>query len=160
QSCHASKCQPGHPCVGSRDRLGAEKIEGRSVAGELPATANQAHAAHMIERPLPAETGHAEMKHNERAGHGAEMVRDLRRRFIVSIILSVPIVLFSPMARMFGLPGAPPFGASMGICGLLLATPVVWWGGWPFISAAWRALRRGEVNMMTLIALGILVSYT
>ncbi len=47
----------------------------------------------------------------------------------------------------------------MGLFGFLLATPVVWWGGWPFISAAWRALRLGEVNMMTLIALGILVSY-
>ena len=30
----------------------------------------------------------------------------------------------------------PPFGLSMGLFGFLLATPVVWWGGWPFISAA------------------------
>lgn len=43
--------------------------------------------------------------------------------------------------------------------GLLLGTPVVWWGGWPFLSAAWRALRRGNVNMMTLIATGILTAY-
>src|SRR5260370_22734096 len=48
----------------------------------------------------------------------------------------------------------------MGLFGLVVGSAVVWWGGWPFISAAWRALRRGEVNMMTLIALGILVSYT
>jgi len=48
---------------------------------------------------------------------------------------------------------------SMGLFGFLLATRVVWWGGWPFISAAWRALRIGEVNMMTIIAPGILVSY-
>ena len=53
----------------------------------------------------------------------------------------------------------PPFGLSPAWFGFLLATPVVWWGGYPFISAAWRALRQGEVNMMTLIALGILVSY-
>jgi P-type Cu2+ transporter len=160
RACHASKCQPGHPSLGSRDRLSAEKVEGRSVAGGLPATVNQAHAAHMIEQPLSAQTRHAEMKHDEHAGHGAAMVRDMGRRFSVSIILALPIVLFSPMAKMFGLSGAPPFGVSMGIFGFLLATPVVWWGGWPFISAAWRALRRGEVNMMTLIALGILVSYT
>src|SRR5260370_22804445 len=53
----------------------------------------------------------------------------------------------------------PPFGLSTGLFGFLLVTPVVWWGGWPFISAAWRALRLGQANMMTLIALGILVSY-
>jgi Cu2+-exporting ATPase len=47
----------------------------------------------------------------------------------------------------------------MGWFGLILTTPVVFWGGWPFLSAAWRAARRGEANMMTLIATGILVSY-
>jgi P-type Cu2+ transporter len=87
------------------------------------------------------------------------MVGDLLRRFIVSLVLSLP--LFIPhLGSLIGLHLSPPFGLSPGVFGFLLATPVVWWGGWPFISAAWRALRRGEVNMMTLIALGILVSYT
>jgi len=53
----------------------------------------------------------------------------------------------------------PPFGLSVGRFGFLLETPVVWWCGWPFLSGAWRALRLGQANMMTLIALGILVSY-
>src|SRR5206468_11263163 len=52
-----------------------------------------------------------------------------------------------------------PFGLSMPSFVFLLATPVVWWAGYPFISSSWRALRQGDVNMMTLIALGILVSY-
>src|SRR5260370_36007401 len=113
-----------------------------------------------MEGARTSATIHAEMKHDEHAGHGAEMVRDLLRRFIVSIVLSIPILLFSPMGKMLGLAGTPPFGIPMVLFGFVLVTPVVWWGGWPFISAAWRALRRGEVNMMTLIALGILVSYT
>jgi Cu2+-exporting ATPase len=99
------------------------------------------------------------MKHDEHAGHGPGMARDFLRRLIVSIILSIPIVLFSPVGRFVGLSGVPPVGISPGVFGFLFATPVVWWGGLPFISAAWRALRRGEANMMTLIALGILVSY-
>jgi Cu2+-exporting ATPase len=87
------------------------------------------------------------------------MVGDLLRRFIVALVLSLP--LFIPhVGALIGFHLSPPFGLSAGLFGFLLATPVVWWGGWPFISAAWRALRRGEVNMMTLIALGILVSYT
>jgi P-type Cu2+ transporter len=106
-----------------------------------------------------SETAHAEIKHDEHAGHGPGMVRDFLRRLIVSIILSIPIVLFSPVGRFVGLSGVPPFGISPGVFGFLFATPVVWWGGLPFISAAWRALRRGEANMMTLIAVGILVSY-
>ena len=99
------------------------------------------------------------MGHGEHQGHGAKMVRDFLRRFVVSTIMSLPLVIFSPVGATFGLPSMPPFGLSMGLLGFLLVTPVVWWGGWPFISGAWRALRAGEVNMMTLIALGVLVSY-
>lgn len=158
RSCGVSKCQPGHPPVGTRDEAGPVSVPAKSLE-----TGGQAHvlggkAGHVMEA-RPAGTTHAEMKHDQHAGHGAQMVRDLLRRFIVSIILAIPIVLFSPMGKMLGLSGMPPFSIPMDLFGFLLATPVVWWGGWPFISAAWRALRRGEVNMMTLIALGILVSY-
>src|SRR5262245_1491326 len=125
--------QTGHPRVGAREH------------------------AERVSAVKPEE--HAAMEHGEHAGHGAAMVADLFRRFIISTLLALPLIIFSPIGGSFGLPGEPPFGLSMGLFGFLLATPVVWWGGWPFISAAWRALRLGEVNMMTLIALGILVSY-
>jgi len=131
--CAPSEAQPGHPSVGS---------EGHS------------HAA----RPAPAHD-HTPVQHDEHAGHGAAMVNDMLRRFVVSLLLTLPIVIFSPIGGALGFPDMPPFGLSMGLWGFLLATPVVWWGGWPFISAAWRALLRGEANMMTLIATGILVSY-
>jgi len=101
--------------------------------------------------------GHGE--HDEHAGHGAHMVNDMLRRFVISLVLTLPVVLYSPIGETFGFTAMPPFGLSMAWFGLLLATPVVWWGGWPFISAAWRALKRGEANMMTLIATGILVSW-
>jgi Cu2+-exporting ATPase len=87
------------------------------------------------------------------------MVNNMLRRFVGSLLLTIPIVLFSPIGMSLGLAGGPPFGLSMEWFGLILATPVVWWGGWPFIQAAWRALTQGEANMMTLIATGILVSY-
>jgi Cu2+-exporting ATPase len=127
-----------------------------------PRALSKSHTGHPAAGTADQAAPHArlpdEAEHDEHAGHGAAMVRDLLRRFIVSLILSLP--LFIPhVGEIFGLHLAPPFGLSMGLFGFLLATPVVWWGGWPFISAAWRALRQGEVNMMTLIALGILVSY-
>src|SRR5438094_8090328 len=94
------------------------------------------------------------------AGHGAHMVRDMLRRFIGSAILTVPIVLYSPLGTsLFGREVAPPFGLSHGLLGFALTSIVVWWGGWPFVSSAARSLRQGELTMMTLIATGILVSY-
>ena len=106
-----------------------------------------------------AHRTHPPTAHPDHAGHGAAMVQDMLRRFVVSLVLTLPIVLFSPVGARLGFDVPSPFGLSMGWFGLILATPVVWWGGWPFISAAWRALRRGEANMMTLIATGILVSW-
>jgi len=126
-----SVAQIGHPRVGTKEHAGMD------------------HAG----------VEHAASEHTEHAGHGAAMVADMFRRFFVSILLSLPLVIFSPLGATVGLPAMPPFGLSTGLFGFLLVTPVVWWGGWPFISAAWRALRLGQANMMTLIALGILVSY-
>ncbi|RIH81876.1 Copper-transporting P-type ATPase [Calidithermus terrae] len=153
RACEGSGCQPGHPAVGEADKAAPA---GRAVTGHpgrpggAQAPAAPSHAAHRA-------AGHA--GHDGHAGHGAAMVQDLLRRFLASLLLTLPVVGFSPVGGALGLPGVPPFGLSMGLWGFLLATPVVWWGGWPFISAAWRALRRGEANMMTLIATGILVSY-
>jgi Cu2+-exporting ATPase len=95
--------------------------------------------------------------HDEHKGHGSP--DDMLRRFIISAIVTLPIVLFSPIGYALGFTLAPPFGLSEAWFGFILGTFVVLWGGWPFISSAWRALRHGEVNMMTLIALGILVAY-
>src|SRR3989441_9512428 len=92
--------------------------------------------------------------------HGAHMVRDMLRRFIGSAILTVPIVLSSPLGTsLFGRELAPPFGLSPGLLSFILTSIVVWWGGWPFVSSAARSLRQRELTMMTLIATGILVSY-
>ena len=116
------------------------------------------HTAHAHEHhTAPAAHRGAPDAH---AGHGAHMVQDMLRRFIGSAILTVPIILYSPLgASLFGRELAPPFGLSPGLLSFVLTSIVVWWGGWPFVSSAWRSLRRGELTMMTLIATGILVSY-
>ena len=82
-----------------------------------------------------AGTEHAAMEHgaaghDAHAGHGAAMVADMLRRFIVSALLLLPLLVFSPLGATIGLPGVPPFGLSLGLFGFLLATPVVWWCGW------------------------------
>src|SRR5712692_7592785 len=105
----------------------------------------------------PAEQRRASDAH---AGHRAHMVRDMLRRFVGSAILTVPIVLYSPLGTtLLDRQVAPPFGLSRGPLDFVLTSIVVWWGGWPFVSAAARSLRQRELTMMTLIATGILVSY-
>lgn len=99
------------------------------------------------------------MDHNAHAGHSEAMAQGMLRRFALSLLLTLPIILYSPIRQRLGFIYMPPFGLSLAWFGLILSTPVVWWGGWPFISAAWRALQQQEANMMTLIATGILVSY-
>ncbi|MDK2014112.1 MULTISPECIES: heavy metal translocating P-type ATPase [unclassified Deinococcus] len=136
-----SAAQPGQPSVRREHHAPAHEH------GAPPADTSEHHA----------HGSHADSGHDE---HGEHMVGDMLRRFLISLGLTLPVVLYSPTGEAFGFTATPPFGLSMAWFGLLLSTPVVWWGGWPFISAAWRALRRGEANMMTLIATGILVSWT
>lgn len=128
---------------------------------EQPAPTDHDHAAHGGAGPEHAghDAGEDEHAGDEHAGHGASMVADMLRRFVVSALITVPIVLYSPIGHTLGFTAEPPFGLSTGWFGLILATPVVWWGGWPFIASAARSLRRGEVTMMTLIATGVLVAY-
>src|SRR6185436_6674672 len=81
---------------------------------------------------------------------------DMTRRFRISAALTLPIFLGS-MVEMAGvrLPG----GQGRAWVELLLATPVVLWGGWPFFERAARSIRNLSPNMFTLIGLGTGVAY-
>jgi P-type Cu2+ transporter len=88
------------------------------------------------------------------------MATDMLRRFIVSALLGVPVVLYSPLgAALVGHPLGSLLGLSGAAVSLSLTSIVVWWGAWPFLSSAASSLRHGELTMMTLIATGVLVSY-
>src|SRR2546430_16906232 len=87
------------------------------------------------------------------AGHGAHMVQDMLRRFVGSAILTVPIVIYSPLGTsLFGRAFAPPFGLSLGALDFVLTSIVVWWGGWPFGWSAPRSRGQGGLTRMTLRA--------
>ncbi|HEX6201494.1 MAG TPA: heavy metal translocating P-type ATPase, partial [Thermoanaerobaculia bacterium] len=82
---------------------------------------------------------------------------DMTRRLWVSAALTVPIVL---LAMGHGLPGIERIPPRLGRwLELLLATPVVLWGGWPFFVRAWRSVVHKSLNMFTLIGLGTAVAY-
>ena len=126
------------------------------------------HAVHVepaIEVQAVRHTEHAgqrdEMAHE--MGHGAgmdmqAMVRDVRNRFWVALIFTVPIFIYSPMGSIFTAP-APPFGLSLDLWLFFLASIAVLYPSWPFFVAAWRALKNGILNMAVLIVLSVGTGY-
>ena len=89
-----------------------------------------------------------------------EELRDMTRRFWIGVALTIPILTIG-MADV--IPGRPlervisPTGTAW--AQLVLATPVVLWGGWPFFVRGWQSIVNRSLNMFTLIALGVSVAY-
>jgi Cu2+-exporting ATPase len=141
-------------------------------AAHAPAQAHShEHAAHAgMDMRVDMERG--ALVPQTRGGHGgmvhdmsdpamaAAMEADMRTRFFVALVLTIPIVLYSPLGETLLRVHLPtPLGLSANWVLLLLATPVVWWAGWVFHSGAYRALRNRTLDMNVLVSLGVLVAY-
>ena len=105
----------------------------------------------------PAPSPHDAMDHG---GHDAmsmaDMVRDMRNRFLVAAVLSVPILLWSAIGReVVGFTVPAPFGLRDDVFSLLLSLPVVFYSAWIFFDGAWRALRARTLDMMVLVAVAV-----
>lgn len=86
------------------------------------------------------------------------MERDMRQRFLVSFILSIPIFLYSPAAvNLFGLELPSPIPINWLL--LILTTPIVFWTGSIFITGTYYSLKVKQLNMAVLIATGVLAAY-
>src|SRR5262249_33267745 len=82
------------------------------------------------------------------------------RRFWVSVLLTVPLLLIAMSEMLPGQPVQHAFSARLlAWVQLLFATPVVLWGGWPFFVRAWASIVNRSLNMFTLIAIGTGTAY-
>ena len=116
----------------------------------------------------PSDTDHSKMDHSKMdhgaipmgmAGHDHHkmMILDFKKRFWVSTIITIPILVFSPMIQQFfGYEWLLP-GNSYILFGL--SSIVYFWGGWPFIKGFWNEIKAKGPGMMTLIAMAISVAY-
>lgn len=102
----------------------------------------------MALQPIGASAGNDE-------GENAEL-KDMTRRFWIGAALALPVFLLA-MAHMI-----PPLGRQPWIGGdisrwiqFALTTPVVFWAGWPFFQRGWRSIISWNLNMFTLIAIGV-----
>jgi Cu+-exporting ATPase len=85
---------------------------------------------------------------------------DMTRRFWVSVALTVPLLAIAMSDLVPGRPlGQALAPKAMAWIEMVLATPVVLWGGWPFFVRAWQSIVNRSLNMFTLIGLGVAVAY-
>ena len=127
-----------------------------------------AHALHADHKhSMDGHAGHGQSGHEAKSheghaghqGHHAVMIADFRRRFWVSLVLTVPILALSPMIRTFvGLEQALAFPGDFYLL-FALSTTVFFYGGWPFLKGFTEELAKREPGMMTLIALAITVAW-
>lgn len=87
-----------------------------------------------------------------------KMEADMRRRFWISFLLSIPIFLYSPVGiNFFGLNLPTPIPVNWLL--LILTTPIVFWTGSIFITGTYYSLKAKKLNMAVLIATGVLAAY-
>jgi P-type Cu2+ transporter len=121
-------------------------------AGRLTHEGHAGHGeAEMVRSP------HEVMGHGGHAGLSmAAMVADMRNRFLVAALFSIPIIIWSPIGtEVFGLHVPTPFGLRQDVWALLLSLPVIFYSCWIFFDGAVRALRARTLDMMVLVAVAV-----
>lgn len=144
---------PKHVCGVAR--MSAHRASHR--IDTAPAVEHAAHEAASTPTPVMSQDMAHEM------GHGAgmdmqEMVRDMRNRFWISLVFSLPIFAYSPMGTDF-IQLKPPFGMELNLFLFFLASAAIIYPVWPFVVAAVRALRNGVLNMAVLVLLSVGTGY-
>ncbi|PJJ55475.1 heavy metal translocating P-type ATPase [Compostimonas suwonensis] len=132
-------------------------------AGEAAAHAGRAGAAVAggHDHGGSAAAGHSAQDMMGHGGHHGgmsmeSMIRDMRNRFLVALILSIPITLWSPIGReVIGFEVPAPFGLRDDVFMLILSLPVIFYSAWIFFDGAYRALRARTLDMMVLVAVGV-----
>ena len=136
---------------------------GSAVVADEPTTVLAPRREHPKAAELPAHKAHARSEMAHEMGHGAgmdmaAMARDMRNRFIVSLIFVLPMLALAPMGM--GRPLiSPPAALGLDKTLFLLASAAIIYPGWPFAVAAVRALRNGILNMAVLVVLSVGTGY-
>ena len=106
-----------------------------------------------------AAPGHPGESARPLTSHHAHMVADFRRRFWVSLVLTVPVLVLAPHIQgWLGLHDALTFPGD-NLVQFVLASAIFFYGGWPFLTGLVGEVRTRRPGMMTLIGLAIAVAY-
>ena len=115
------------------------------------------HDEHNMPVTPPLSMAHGKMAVNDRHDHHAMMVADFKKRFWISLVITIPILLLSPVIQEWS-------GISIGFAGdsyilFILSSAVYFYGGSPFLKGLLDELRSAKPGMMTLVATAITTAY-
>ena len=127
--------------------------------------AHQGHEMHkgnhgMAKSRHPKAPGHEGQMRGGHQRHHAHMVADFRRRFWISLIITIPVLTLSPMIQRFlGLGDSIRFSGDLYVL-FGLSSIIFFYGGYPFLKGLVDELSSAHPGMMTLIAIAITTAYT
>lgn len=134
---------------------GAKKANAHSETEGHPTGQGRQHASEVEAR----NSDHSPDKQEGHASHHAHMAADFRNRFWISLVLTLPILVLSPMLQtLLGLREAIRFPGDVYVL-FGLASAVFWYGGWPFLKGMFEELHSRRPGMMTLVAVAIATAY-
>src|SRR5665648_652358 len=150
---HHEKHEPQEPNHKSQKHEGHQDHE-----KHLPSN-HEEHKEHTNHNPdeHPEHQEHEKHMHHDHADHHKQMVSDFKKRFIISALVTIPILLLSPLIQQllnfsFGIPGEK-------YVLFALSSFIFFYGGWPFLKGFFDESRKKQPGMMTLIALATSVAY-
>lgn len=152
----------GYHCAGQSvpEHMCDPMAEPSDLTTTKPPAAHTGHGGHDAHAgpDMAGASPHEVMGHG--GGHSGMsmegMIRDMRNRLVVAVVLSVPILLWSPIGRdVLGFTVSAPFGLRDDVFSLLLSLPVIFYSAWIFFDGAYRALRAKTLDMMVLVAVGV-----
>ena len=160
---------PEHVCAPMGEDRTADRIDAHAAHAVHDASVghgggHDGHGAAGTHVGRPGKDAPGMASPHEAMGHGghhgggsmADMVRDMRNRFLLALALSIPITLWSPIGRdLIGFSAPTPFGLRDDVFALALSLPVIFYAAWIFFDGAFRALRARTLDMMVLVAVGV-----
>jgi Cu2+-exporting ATPase len=121
---------------------------------------NWAEAEAQLQDSDSGHAGHQDHPdHQNHHNHHAHMAADFRKRFWISLVLTLPILVLSPLLQtLVGLREAISFPGDIYVL-FGLSSAVFWYGGWPFLTGLFQELTSRRPGMMTLVAVAITTAY-
>ncbi len=120
---------------------------------------HQMHHQHNMNHTMHDHHDMKKDEHHNHSGHHGHMIEDFRKRFWISLIITIPILILSPMIQHFiGIREALSFTGETYLL-FVLSSFVFFYGGYPFLKGLIDELKIKQPGMMTLIALAISVAY-
>ena len=139
------------------------KNKGGHTKNHDMSTQDMEHKGHKMNHSMKhdhnMESSDHEKPHMNHSNHHAQMVEDFKRRFWISLILTVPVLILSPSIRsLLGIKEILSFPGDLYVL-FGLSTLIYLYGGYPFLKGFYKEIKTKKPGMMTLIAIAITTAY-